>query len=75
MTRVDPREQEPDPLLVDAARAGRLYLSDLATHERRFVVRQLTDRGETADLIAHRLHCKKRVIQRIRAENRTEEST
>jgi hypothetical protein len=69
--RVDPREQEPDPLLVDAARAGRLYLSDLADHERRFVVGALTSRGESADLIADRLHCGKRVIQRIRAQNRS----
>lgn len=72
MTRrvVDPRALPPDPLLVDAARAGRLWLSDLTADERRYVVAALTAKGETADLIAHRLHCKKRVIQRIRAEVR-----
>lgn len=67
---VDPREFAPDPLLVDAARDGRLWLSDLTGEERRFVVGALTARGESADLIAQRLHCGKRVVQRIRAENR-----
>lgn len=66
----DPRVEPPDPLLVDAARAGRIWLSDLAAHERLYVVAELTRRGETADLIASRLHCGKRVIQRIRAQCR-----
>lgn len=70
MRSIDPRDQEPDPLLVDAAQMGRLWLSDLAQHEREYVVGALTRKGESADLIASRLHCGKRVIQRLRAANR-----
>ena len=68
---MDPREEPPDPLLVDAALAGRLWMSDLTTKERQFVVDALTRRGDTAILIAHRLHCGKRLVQRVRALNRT----
>lgn len=67
---IDPRDREPDPLLVEAAVSGRLWLSDLAQHERVYVVDQLTRRGESADMIASRLRCGKRVIQRIRASIR-----
>lgn len=67
---IDPRDLEPDPLLLEAALAGRLWLSDLAAHERAYVVGQLTARGESADLIASRLRCGKRVVQRIRASIR-----
>lgn len=66
----DPRVEAPDPLLVDAARDGRLWLSDLTATERRYVVGELTRRGEAAELISVRLHCSKRLIQRIRAETR-----
>lgn len=67
---IDPRDSEPDPLLIEAAVNGRLWLSDLATHERQYVVGALTARGESADLIASRLRCGKRVVQRIRASIR-----
>ena len=70
MTVRHPERDEPDPMLAEAAYAGRLYASDLSAPERRFVVEHLTGRGDTADRIAERLHCSKRLVQRIRSEVR-----
>lgn len=66
----DPRDDAPDPLLIEAAYAGRLWLSDLSPAEREYVVAALTRRGDSADLIAGRLHCGKRVVQKLRAAAR-----
>lgn len=59
---------EPDPMLVDAATDGRLDATAMPDEDRAYVVAVLSERGESADQIANRLHCSPRLVKRIRAE-------
>ncbi len=61
-------EWEPDEQMIDAARCGRLDAKTMSHEDRCFVVARLTMLGETADVIADRLHCSSRLVKRIRAE-------
>ncbi len=70
MSRTAPGPDEVDPLLVDAALDGRIWASDLTAGERAHVIEQLHARGDTAQLIAERLHCSKRLVQKVRATHR-----
>lgn len=58
----------PDPMLVDAARNGRLHATQMTEPDRAYVIARLSDDGETAEQIADRLHCSVRLVKRIRAE-------
>lgn len=58
---------EVDLVLYDAALAGRVNLTLLTDAERTYVVRRLTDRGDSARDIADRCHCSPRLVQRVRA--------
>lgn len=59
-----------DPHLIDAALDGRLHATDLERQERQFVVSELSTRGESVEQIADRLHCSRRLVQRIRQATR-----
>ncbi len=63
-----PERWEPDPMLVDSAVDGRLHAVGMDEADRCAVVAALSDRGESADQIADRLHCSPRLVKRIRAD-------
>lgn len=63
-------EYPPDPHLLDAALAGRLWATELTIPDRVFVVDQLGSRGESVGQIADRLHCSRRLVQRIRSTSK-----
>lgn len=62
-----------DPHLIDAALDGRLFATRLEPVEREFVVSHLSDKGESVGQIADRLHCSRRLVQRIRQSSRGDE--
>lgn len=59
-----------DPLLIDAALDGRLWLTDLTYPERLWIVQSLAARGESVPLICERLHTSRSTVQRLRREIR-----
>ena len=56
-----------DELLVPAALDGRIWASDLTYPERVWLVGQLTERGDSIDMICTRIRVSRRTAQRLRA--------
>jgi hypothetical protein len=57
-----------DPMLVDAALAGRLQIGQLDQPDRCYLVAELTARGESGEQIAERLRCSRRLICHLRVD-------
>ena len=58
---------EPDTAIVDAVLCGRRRLDDLDETDRAVVVAELSNAGESVELIANRLGCTPRTVKRMRA--------
>lgn len=62
---------DPDPMLIDAALAGRLTARQLPPHELAWLTTQLMNQGDTIELAANRLKCSTRWLKQIRADHPT----
>lgn len=71
VVNMHPQRWHEDRHLVEAAIAGRVRAENLDAADRAWLVAELTHSGSTADMIADRLHCSRRLVLQIRAEPMT----
>jgi len=58
---------EPDEVILDAVRAGRLTLADIGTTDQAWIVARLSERGWSTLEISEAMACSQRQVKRIRA--------